>query len=227
VLLDPTEALAKALAARRSIHRQALALAGVALSCALWRLAPVREPEPVVTVVLVIGCLVAAVELGLARRARRLADELADALILSSFFGDRRRTPIERAVAGRVGRIERPRARHGLARDLRWRVDLARAPAPPRPPMARAGTPLSGAVPRAVLREEASLILAIADEIERRPVDPRALVRLRRVAAVPPTAPLEPAGDPVGEELRGQLRAAEAIIARDLVSHDGAPAPPG
>jgi hypothetical protein len=162
---------------------------------------------------------VLAANVALGRWERRIAQQFAEDLILTGFSGDGQRTPIGRAVAHRIARLEGARHRRQLATDLRWRVRLAEGYANSFlwPGLVRAHMypPLS-LVQRRVMCEEAALMAAIADHVQHHPGDPRALVNLHRLLSQPP-AP-DAGRDPrlAAEELRRQLHALSAMLPEHL-----------
>lgn len=178
--------LAHALTTQRMLARQAVAL-GVFLGvCAVARLSPFHEPEPVTGVLILLGTLALAVELAWTWIAHDDVTSVADELILLGYSGDRRRTPVDRALSDRIASIETQRARHRLAQDLRWRVRLAAGTVRPSPGYIRAcAFPPLGTVGRRVFLEEQPRLIEIADRIERSTVDPRALVTLWQLVTTP------------------------------------------
>jgi hypothetical protein len=214
---DPTSCLAQTLVRRRAIVRQSIALAGVLVGCAAWRLSPLGEPEPYTGLVLLIGSAVLVVDLWIGWVERVHAIAYADELILSGFTCRSLRTPIERAVSQRMVSVAKPRARHRLARDLRWRLRLADRTLGSSPGYVRASVlPPLVWYEREVLLAEYRRVWAMADRIDRTPVDPRALVLLWSVVSTPPS--LHHAdGRAAGDELRRRLQAAAAILDGDSV----------
>ena len=211
---NSTSRLARALSTERTLTRQAAVLAALVAVCAVARLSPYHEPEPMTGALILIATLVLASELVWAWATHSDITFLADELILQGLTGERHRSPIDRALSDRIASIENFRARHRLANDLRWRVRLAEGTTRPSAGYIRAcAFPPLGTVARQVFLEEEAVILEIVDRIELSPVDPRALVMLWRVVASPP--PPEPpvggaphtVGDPA-EELRECLRRA-------------------
>lgn len=204
--------MAQALAGERAAAEQAGGLVVFLGACAVWRLCPLHEPEPFVAVLLTLTALAVVVELALVW-ARHEAIACADELILAGFFGGARRTRIEQAVSHRLCSIETPRARRRLANALRWRLRLANGMTRPSPGYLRASAfpPLDSAGRRVFLEEQPRLA-KVADRIEQSSVDPRALVILWRIVAMPPTArnTIDGAGseDARAEELRDAVRQA-------------------
>lgn len=212
---DPTSCLAQTLARRRAILRQCLALAGALVGCAAWRLSPLGEPEPYTGLVLLIGSAVLVVDLWIGWVERTHATEYADELILSGFTCRTARTPIERAVEHRMVWVAKPRARHRLARDLRWRLRLADGTLGNSPGYVRASVlPPLVWYEREVLMAEYRRLWEMADQIDRTPVDPRALVLLWSVVSTPPSLDRSD-GREAGDELRRRLQAAAAILDSD------------
>jgi hypothetical protein len=221
---DPTSCLAQTLARRRAILRQCRALAGVLVGCAAWRLSPLGEPEAYTGLVLLIGSAALIVDLGVGSVERARATAYADELILSGFACQSARTPIERAVSDRLGWVEKPRVRHRLARDLRWRLRLADGTLRASPGYMRASVlPPLVAYERQALLAEYRRVREMADRIDRAPADPRALVLLWSVVSAPPSLETAVARD-AGEELRRRLRSAAAIL--DLPEDVAPPAAP-
>jgi len=210
---DPTSCLAQTLVRRRAILRQCLALAGVLVGCAAWRLSPLGEPEPYTGLVLLIGSVVLVVDLWIGWVERVHATEYADELIVSGFTCGSVRTPIERAVSHRMVSVAKPRARHRLARDLRWRLRLADGTLGSSPGYVRASVlPPLVWYEREVLLAEYRRVWQMADRIDRAPaVDPRALVLLWSVVSAPPSLD-RAVGREAGDELRRRLQAAAAIL---------------
>jgi hypothetical protein len=219
---NSTSRLARALSTQRLLTRQAIGLGTLAGVCATARLSPYHEPEPITGVLTLIATLVLAGELAWAWATENDVTFLADELILQGFTGDRHRTPIDLALSHRIASIETSRARQCLANDLRWRLRLAKGAAHLSPGYLRASAyPPLGTVGRRVFREEERLLLEAVHRIEDSPVDPRALVILRRLVTAPP--PTERpvggeavAGDPA-DDLRASLRSAcsLAVIGTD------------
>lgn len=209
---DATSCLARTLVRRRVILRQSVALAGVLVGCAAWRLSPLGEPEPYTGFVLLIGSAVLVVDFWIGWVERIHATAYADELILSGFTCPAARTPIERAVSHRMVWVERPRSRHRLARDLRWRLRLADGSLSGSPGYLRASVlPPLVAYERQALLAEYVPVREMADRIDRAPADPRALVLLWSVVSAPPSLDRS-AGREAGEELRRRLQAAAAIL---------------
>ncbi|MGH3426042.1 MAG: hypothetical protein ACRDQZ_00445, partial [Mycobacteriales bacterium] len=212
VSLDATCCLARALARRQVIVRQCGALGVVLAGCAVWWLSPLGEPEPYVGLVLVFGGAALVVDIAVGWDSRVRATVYADELILAGFTCALMRTPIERAVLRRLCWVEKPRSRHRLASDLRWRLELAQGFLRPSPGYLRISVlPPLVAYERQALCAESSLVWKMADRIDRAPADPRALVLLWSVISTPPS--LDRDDWEAGEELRRRLRAAQAIIA--------------
>jgi len=200
--------LARALSMERLLFRQAVAL-GVFLSvCAIARLSPFHEPEPITGILILTCMLVLCVVLAERWKQRDDATSVADDLILLGYAGERRRTPVDCALADRIAAIETPRARHRLATDLRWRLRLAAGTARPSPGYARAcAFPPLGTVGRRVFSEEQFRIARAADRIDEARVDPRALVMLWRIVTTPPVPYLESAARPASaKDPAGELR---------------------
>jgi hypothetical protein len=217
---DPTSRLCRALADKRAVVDQAMELAVFLGGFAMWRLSPLREPEPFVGIVVVVGALVLAVVLMVGWSKREEATKRTDDLILSGFSTEADVTPIQRAVSHRLLAIEKPRSRRRLAADLRWRLKLADGSARPSAGYMRASVlpPLCPSE-RRVLLEQKALLLAMINRVEDAPVEPQALVILWRVVTTPPR--LDPEGDRLaGEELQRRLYSASACIARN--ESDGA-----
>ncbi len=205
------------------ILRQCVALAGVLAGCAAWRLSPLGEPEPYTGLVLLIGSAVLIVDLAMSRVERARTTTYADELILSGFTYRSARTPVERAVSHRLVWVAKPRARHRLARNLRWRLRFVDGSLAPSPGYLRASVlPPLVAYERQALMAEYGRVRAMADRIDRAPVDPRALVLLWSVVSAPPSLD-QSVGREAGEELRRRLRAAAAIL--DLDDGDQASRP--
>ena len=205
--------MAQALAEQRAAADQAAGLGVFLGACAVWRLCPLHEPEPFVAVLLILGAVAVVVELALVWARHEEAIACADELILAGFFGDARRTRIELAVSRRLCSIETPRERRRLANALRWRLRLAEGTTRPSPGYLRASAfPPLGSAGRRVFLEEQRRLVKVADQIERSNVDPRALVILWRIVAMPPTArnTIDGAGseDAGTEELRDAVRQA-------------------
>jgi hypothetical protein len=210
---DPTSRLCRALADKRAVVDQAMALAVFLGGCAMWQLSPLHEPEPFVGIVLVVGALVLAVVLMVGWSKREEATERTDDLILSGFSTEADVTPIQRAVSHRLLAIETPRSRRRLATDLRWRVKLADGTARPSAGYMRASVlpPLCPSE-RRVLLEEKPLLIAMINRLEEAPVEPQALVILWRVVTTPPR--LDREGDrSAGEALQRRLYSASKLIA--------------
>ena len=200
---DPTSCLAQALFRRRVILRQCVALAGVLVGFAAWRLSPLGEPEPYTGFVLVIGSAALIVDLAMERFERARATAYADELILSGFTFQSARTPIEQAVSHRLDWVVKPGARHRLSRELRWRLRLADGSLAGSPGYLRASVlPPLVAYERQALLAEYGRVREMADRIDRAPADPRALVLLWSVVSAPPSLDT-PVGREAGEELGG------------------------
>lgn len=209
---DPTSCLAQALFRRRVILRQCVALAGVLVGFAAWRLSPLGEPEPYTGFVLVIGSAALIVDLAMERFERARATAYADELILSGYTFQSARTPIEQAVSHRLDWVVKPGARHRLSRELRWRLRLADGSLGGSPGYLRASVlPPLVAYERQALLAEYGRVREMADRIDRAPADPRALVLLWSVVSAPPSLDT-PVGREAGEELRRRLRSAAAIL---------------
>jgi hypothetical protein len=190
-------------------------LAGALVGCAAWRVSPLGEPEPYTGLVLLLGSAVLVVHLwiGWVERVHTIA--YADELILSGFTSASARTPIERAVSHRMLWVGKPRARHRLARNLRWRLRLADGTLGSSPGYVRASVlPPLVWYEREVLLAEYRHVREMADQIDQTPVDPRALVLLWSVVSAPPSLD-HSVGREAGDELRRRLRAAAAILASD------------
>jgi hypothetical protein len=204
--------LARALSTQRMVTRQAVALGLFLGICALARLSPFREPEPVTGALILISAVGAAIFAVWMWAKREYAMSIADELILLGFAGERRRTPVDCALANRIAAIETPRARHRLAEDLRWRVRLASGAARLSPGCVRASVfPPLGSVRREVFLEERLRLTRVANQIEQSQVDPRALVILSRIVTDPPLS-CQPGVDQrehvSAEEVRDALRQA-------------------
>jgi hypothetical protein len=207
--------LARALAAQHAIVDQAIGLGVFLAGCATWWLAPIQTPQPFVGAVIFFGGIGLVVELAFGWATHEQAIMCADELILAGFWGDTRRTPIERTVWHRLCSIEQPRSRRRLADALRWRMRLADGTTRPSPGYVRACAfpPLSRSQRRALL-DERLLVVEMADRVERAAVDPRALVILRAFVTVPPQ--LERPGDQRAyKELRRRLHTAWDLIGDD------------
>jgi hypothetical protein len=176
--------------------RQAMTL-GVFLGlCAVARLSPFPEPEPITGALILLAAVALAVEVVWAWKTHRNAMSIADELILLGYSVDRQRTPVDRALSSRISSIQSQRARHRLAQDLRWRLRLAAGTARPSPGYIRAcALPPLGTAGRRILLEEQFRLIEMADRIERPNVDPRALVILRRAL----TTPIAPVGVRAGK----------------------------
>jgi hypothetical protein len=212
---DPAFRLCRALADKRAVVEQAMALAVFLGGCAMWWLSPLHEPEPFVGIVIVVGALVLAVVLMVAWSKREDATMRTDDLILSGFSTEADDTAIQRAVSHRLTAIETPRSRRRLATDLRWRLKLADGIVRPSAGYMRASVlpPLCPSE-RRVLLEEKALLLAMINRLEEAPVDPQALVILWRVVTTPPA--LDSRGDRLaGEELQRRLYSASKLMASD------------
>lgn len=209
-LRDPTSGLVRALEAQKRVRRQIALLIMLVVGCGAWWLAPINEPQPVTGIVIGAGALVLVVELLVDWSQRDAAGECADDLILSGFVGASRRSPIDRAVSGRIERMEEPRSRQRLATALRWRVRLAQGRVLPSPGMVRACAYPPLGVQRGVYLEQAPLILAIAQRIEGAAADPRALIVLRRLITTPPPVAIEPREH--DQEVRHSLQLAASLL---------------
>jgi hypothetical protein len=225
VSLDPTSCLADALERGRAVVRQAMALGGALALCALWRVSPLREPEPLVGLLLALGSGALLVDFAFGWAARRRVSAYADELILSGFRCRSTRTPIERAVARRMVWLGRSRTRRRLAQHLRWRLGLAEGSLGLSPGYMRT-TVLPPLAPyeRQALLAEYPLVSEMAKDLEQGPADPRALVLLWSIVTAPPSLD-RATGRAAGEELRRRLRAAHAILASRRA--DGARPDPG
>lgn len=212
---DSTD-LAQVLGAERAIIDQATGLVVFLAGCVVWWLSPIREPEPFVAAVLLLGAIGLLVELAFGWARHEEAVICADDLILAGCSGHARRTPTERAISHRLCSIEKSRSRRRLANALRWRLRLADGTTRPSPGYVRASAfpPLSRSQ-RRVLVDESRLVAKMADRIEQESfIDPRALVILSRFVTTLP--PLDPMGDRrADEELRSRLRAAWVLIEDD------------
>jgi hypothetical protein len=208
-----TSRLAHTLSTRRLLARQAVALGVFWSACAVARLSPFHEPEPITGILIVTGMFALWIVLAWGWKKRDDAISIADDLILLGYGGERRRTPVDCALADRIAAIESPRARHRLAVDLRWRLQLAAGTTRPSPGYVRAcAFPPLGSVGRRVFMEEQLRIAHAADRIEESRVDPRALVLLWRIVTTPPVPYLSGArpapADTSAEELREAVRRA-------------------
>lgn len=206
--------LARALSTQRLLARQAIAL-GIFLGvCAVARLSPLHEPEPITGILILIGTLAFAVVLAWAWTNHEDATSIADELIMLGYAGERRRTRVDCALADRIAAIEKPRARHRLAEDLRWRLRLAAGTTRPSPGYVRAcAFPPLGPVGREVFLQEQLRLARVADRIEQSWVDPRALVILWRIVTAPPVpyqygVSRRVSEDALAEELRDAVRRA-------------------
>jgi hypothetical protein len=209
---DPIFRLGQALADERAVAEQAAALGVFLVGCAMWRLSPLHEPEPITGGAIAVGGVVLGIVLLVGWAKHEDAVDCADDAILSGFLTTAQDTPVQRAVSHRVVSIEKPRSRRRLASGLRWRLKLADGTAHPSPGYMRASVlpPLSPSE-RCVLVDERCLVLDLADRLEHAPVEPQALVILWRIVTTPPR--LDRDGDRVaGEELRRRLRAASRLI---------------
>ncbi len=183
----PTSQLAHTLAVQRAIRRQLIAVVALLFVAGAWRLSPLHEPEPFTLVAMEIGAGILAVELALAWSEREETNHYADELILAGFADTTVCTPIGRAVARRMARLQSPRSRRRLAEALRWRVRLAEGWTRPSRGYVRASAcPPLTAVQRNVFREDRDVVLAIAARIECAPADPRALITVERLITLPP-----------------------------------------
>lgn len=182
-----TSQLARTLDLRRSLRRQVIGVAMLVVAAGAWRLSPLREPEPFTLAAIVVGSVTLLIQLVIAWSEREEADHYADELILAGFGETAPETPIGRAIAERLARLESRRARGALAEGLRWRVRLANGWTRPSPGYVRASAlpPLTPAQ-RLVFREDRELIASIASRIEREPADPRALILAQRLITLPP-----------------------------------------
>lgn len=212
---DPTFRLGRALANERAVAVQAAALGAFLVGCAMWRLSPLHEPEPITGGALAVGGIVLGVVLLVGWLRHEDAITCVDDVILSGFLTTAHDTPVQRAVAHRLVSIEKPRSRRRLASDLRWRLKLADGTAHPSPGYVRASVlPPLGPAERRVLVDERRLVLELADRLERAPAHPQAVVILWRVVTTPPR--LDADGDRfAGEELRRRLSAASRLMAGD------------
>jgi hypothetical protein len=212
-LRDPTSGLVRALEAQRRVRRQIALLVMLVAACGAWWLAPINEPQPLTGIVIGTGALVLVVEFLVDWSARDAAGEYADDLILTGFVGASRRSPIDRAVSGRIERMEEPRSRQRLATALRWRVRLAQGSVLPSPGMVRACAYPPLGVHRGVYLAQAPLILAIAQRIEGADADPRALIVLRRLITTPPPITVEPRE--FEQEVRRSFELAASLLGDD------------
>jgi hypothetical protein len=212
---DPTFRLGRALADERAVAVQAVALGVFLVGCAMWRLSPLHEPEPITGGALAVGGLVLGVVLLVGWVRHEQAITCADDVILSGLLTMARDTPVQRAVSHRLVSIEKPRSRRRLASDLRWRLKLADGTAHPSPGYVRASAlPPLGPAERRVLVDERRLVLELAHRLEHAPAHPQAVVILSRVVTTPPR--LDGEGDRLaGEELRRRLSAASRLMAGD------------
>lgn len=192
------------------VRRQIVLLVTLVVACAAWWLAPITEPQPLTGIIIGIATLALLVEFLVEWSKRDAADEYADDLILSGFLGATRRSPIERAVSRRIDRVEEAGSRRGLGKALRWRVRLAQGRALPSPGMVRACAYPPLGEHRGVYVEQATLILAIAERIERAPVDPRALIILRRIITTPP--PVATDSRTHAQDVRRGFRTAASLL---------------
>jgi hypothetical protein len=164
-------------------------------ACAIARLSPFHEPEPITGILILTGIFALCVVLAWRWMKHDDAISIADDLILLGYGGERRRTGVDCALADRIAVIESPRARHRLAADLRWRLRLAAGTTRPSPGYMRTAVfPPLGSVGRRVFLEEQLRIARAADRIDESRVDPRALVMLWRIVTTPPEPYLDPAG---------------------------------
>lgn len=225
VSLDPTSCLADALDRGRAIVRQSAALGGTLAVCALWRASPLREPEPLVGLLLVLGSGALLVDLAFGWAAHRGASASADELILLGFRCRSTRTPVERAIARRMDWLGRSRSRRRLAQHLRWRLGLAEGSLGLSPGyMWTTVLPPLAPYERQALLAEYPLVREMADDLERGPADQRALVLLWSVVTSPPSLD-RATGRAAGEELRCRLRAAHAMLACDALADEARPHP--
>jgi hypothetical protein len=192
----------------RVARRQRLALVVLGTLALLWRLAPVREPEPLVASLIVGAAVGAVIESLIAAWQRDRADMLADELIERGFNPYGRADPVSRAIDQRIHELDSERTRCELADSLRWHVDLERqcrtlpgarcAPIPP----------ICGFAPNA------DLVASIATAIERGPCDPRITIRINRLLATPTPAP-QAYGQQTGSEserVREALLSVQSLI---------------
>ena len=210
--IDATD-LARALRAQRAIRDEAAGLALLVLTFGVWWLSPLAEPQPFTGAVLLVAGTTLAGATAVASICHERVIEGADALILAGFLGDRRRTPVERAVWDRLCWIERPRSRRRLAQALRWRLRLATGAARLSPGYLRAAAyPPLGPSERSALLDSAQLVVAVADEVAAATVDPRALVLLWALVGQPTHHPSRYDQDTY-DAARSQLLAAWALVA--------------
>ena len=203
---DPAPRLAASLGRRRVVGRQALATAAFVAACAVWLALPVERPSIVVTCA-VLGAvalgLAALTLLGAHERARGYTDQL----ILTGCRPVHQGSPVVHALSRRIAGIETSRSRRSLAGSLRWRLRLAEASS-----LAAANHPRASFAPmtrsqQQVFAAERELVAAIANRLERAPVEPRAIVLLWDVLCRPPRN-----GEAAAEELRRTLRTAARLI---------------
>jgi hypothetical protein len=168
----------------------------------LWRLAPVREPEPLVASLIVGAAVGVAIESLVAAWQRDRADMLADELIEAGFNVCGRADPVSRAIDERIHELESERTRCELADSLRWHVDLERQRRTLRGARCAPIPPVRGFAPNA------DLVDSIATTIERGPCDPRITIRINRLLITPTAAP-EAYGQQTGSE-SGRVR--EALL---------------
>lgn len=205
--------LAHTLDLLRTVRRQVAAVALLVVAAGVWRLSPLHEPEPFTLATIVAGSATLAVELVFAWAEREEADHYADELILAGFCETTRQTPIGRAIARRLARLETPRARAALAQGLRWRIRLANGWTRPSPGYVRATSypPLTPAQ-RLVFREDSELIAAIATRIEQEPADPRALIIAQRLITLPQTRDPTRRVSREADDVRTQLETVRILI---------------
>jgi len=203
--------LSEALAERNSIADQALALTTFLVACVVWRVAPLRTPDSFVDAVFLVGALGLMMVATLAWAKHEDAIMLTDQMILVGFGGLAEQTSAERFLARRIRSIENSRSRRRLANGLRKRLHLVGVSTASVRQLPVSGMTPMTAAQRAVLLEEKGLVAALAERVERSPVDPRALVMLWRVVHLPP--PVGPQSQRrMSEELRARLHTAWQLI---------------
>ena len=198
---DPAFRLGRAIDQRRVVIRQVGGVLGLIGAFAGWRLAPLKQPEPLTSVIFAIGAVAVVVLLILFIVCEEERRWWTDRLIISSrgrLAGD---TPVGCAVSRRVARLESPRYRHRLAEGLVWRLRLAEGKAKPSVGYLRASVvpPLSRQERRALVADR-GLALHIADRVAEDVADPVALVLLVEWMTGPP-----PINDAQAAEAAAQL----------------------
>ncbi len=199
--------LARALAWRGRLVAVSAVAAAITAASIAW-----RATEPVTTItnalplLALAGCGVLA---SLAWMRHQDVVTESDELILA---GDRGApdSSVARAVARRERSLQSPRSRTRLAHELRWQLELAQQAVAPDGGGSRTISTLNPDQ-RAAMVASAERVHQLADVVEARPVDPRALIELWRAAD---SSPLATADDPTpGATLTGRLADAAALIA--------------